>query len=410
MSAKPTEAVEIPSGAKCEEASFLSKETYIPCARPAVAAVLHSKDNRYYFMCGACADHNVRNRGGVLVGGAITIVANNEPAPAEVNAQEFADSLMSNWAQMVSKDRTAPAPHSYVYASSWRACLRRMVYDMKSPDQVQPFSPDTLANFRRGSDRERELLIDLTRVGRLADPPFEVVGQQERFELRDRKGRVAVVGKVDARIKQNGMAAPVETKAWHPNLVARIKTFSDLFENHWTRSGAYQLLSYLYGSNQQVGFMLLDRNGLPLILPVNLYEHLDAVEGFLSRAEAAMDHVQAGTLPDFFNEPGECKRCPYFGAVCQPPMKYDAATILTDPELIQLLERRAEVEAAGKEYMSVDQEVKKRLRGVEQGIAGPFVLTGKWQKMTTYDWPDDLKKQYGRSDPKGKFVLTITKT
>lgn len=310
---------------------------------------------------------------------------------------------------MVEKDRNPPSPRQYVYASSWRACDRRLVYDMTSPDQVQPFSPDTLANFRRGNDRERELLIDLARVGRANDPAFELVGQQERFELKDRKGRIVIVGKTDARLKFGRTSAPVETKSWNVNTVARIQRFDDLFNNPWTRSGAYQLLCYLYGSGEPMGFMLLDRNGLPLILPVVLFDYLDQVEEFLSRAEVAIDHRDAGTLPDFHKDPGECKRCPFFGAVCQPPLKYEGAQILTDPELLEMLEIREQNKKAAKDFEWTDKELKKRLRGVEQGIAGGFSLAGKWGKNTTYELPPEIKEKYVKVDPKGKFTLTITR-
>jgi hypothetical protein len=327
----------------------------------------------------------------------------------EINASEFADSVSAAWAHMVAANRRPPAPHAHVYASSWRSCVRRMVYDMTSPDQVQPWSPDTLANFQRGNDRERELLIDLARVGRAHNPSFEVIGQQERFELRDLKGRTAIVGKVDARIKCGGMSAPIETKSWNPNTVARIRSFNDVFLNPWTRSGGYQLLSYLYGSNEPIGFLLLDRYGLPLMLPVVLFEHLDKVEDFLRKAEIALDHVQAKTVPDFHRDPGECKKCPYFGTVCQPPIKHEGAQVLTDPGLIEMLEQRAELEDAADKFDALDKEIKARLRGVESGIAGSFVLSGKWQRQTVYKWPEDLKREYGRVEPRGKFILTITK-
>ena len=47
---------------------MLSGAAYFPCGQPAVAIVYHDKDRRGYYMCLACADHNVRNRGGRLVG------------------------------------------------------------------------------------------------------------------------------------------------------------------------------------------------------------------------------------------------------------------------------------------------------------------------------------------------------
>jgi hypothetical protein len=53
--------------ATCQEASPFSVNMYIPCMAPAVAVVWHERDAKAYTMCLGCADHNVRNRGGVLL-------------------------------------------------------------------------------------------------------------------------------------------------------------------------------------------------------------------------------------------------------------------------------------------------------------------------------------------------------
>jgi hypothetical protein len=49
---------------KCQEASSLSREEYIQCGKPAVC-IVDNGDSQPYWMCEECADHNVRNRGGV---------------------------------------------------------------------------------------------------------------------------------------------------------------------------------------------------------------------------------------------------------------------------------------------------------------------------------------------------------
>jgi hypothetical protein len=54
-------------GLACQEASILSRETYIPCGVLGAAVVWHGKDRRAYVMCAPCAWHNVRNRGGRLL-------------------------------------------------------------------------------------------------------------------------------------------------------------------------------------------------------------------------------------------------------------------------------------------------------------------------------------------------------
>lgn len=56
-------------GMKCEEASLLSKETYLPCGQPATHVIYHRRDKRAYLMCMPCAWHNAHNRGGQLVAG-----------------------------------------------------------------------------------------------------------------------------------------------------------------------------------------------------------------------------------------------------------------------------------------------------------------------------------------------------
>jgi len=60
-----------PANTRCQEASVLSRDRYIPCGQPAVR-LIWSKDTPpdkriAYAMCGACADHSVRNRGLKLV-------------------------------------------------------------------------------------------------------------------------------------------------------------------------------------------------------------------------------------------------------------------------------------------------------------------------------------------------------
>jgi len=64
----------------------------------------------------------------------------------------------------------------------------------RSSSSSRPISNRTswrsvLVKFRRGSDRERDPLADLSRSGRDADPPFHILNQQERFELKGRDGR-----------------------------------------------------------------------------------------------------------------------------------------------------------------------------------------------------------------------------
>src|SRR3990167_3196994 len=273
-----------------------------------------------------------------------------------------AESLTAAYEKFIEAEerRSLQGQRQYVYASSWSACTRQMALDMLRPDVKPPFQADTLANFRRGRDRERDLVADLTRVGRHSEPSFELVGAQERFELRDKKGRIVIVGKVDTRIKFHGQKGsdPVEIKSFHPNLIQGVKQFSDMFANRWTRRGAFQLLAYLLGSNEERGWLLLDRPGIPRPLEVRLLDHLDKIEDFLKRAEVAMDAREKATLlsqkenpseawinftpdilPPYLADPSECRVCPFFGVACNPGRSFSGASIITQDELLAQIEK-----------------------------------------------------------------------
>lgn len=330
--------------------------------------------------------------------------------PAPLAAAALAKGIETAWGSWLARSARPQTPHPYAYASAYRNCVRRMTYEMARPEKLPPWPAEVLARFRRGDDRERDLLSDLARIGRDSEPSFTLIGQQERFQLKDRKGRIAISGKVDARIEIAGVRPPLEVKAWSPMMVDRIETFADLFDNPWTRSGAHQLLAYLWGAGEPFGFLLLDRSGIPKLLPVELDQHVDRMEDFLSRAEVAIDHVEAKTLPPFLEgDAAECKRCAWYGTECNPPLVGAGAVVLTDPELQKRLARRDELEAAAKEFDKLDKQIKGELRGIEDGIAGPFVISGKWQKKTTTEIPAEIKKRYSTTDPKGSFRIEIVR-
>ena len=327
-----------------------------------------------------------------------------------MKAHELSNAIMEGWKEFLLAEQGTPSNRPYIYASSYHPCVRNLYLGMTAGDQLPPFEAEVLAKFRRGNDRERDLLNDLSRVGRICEPPFSVVAGQQRFEIKHKRtGKPVIVGKVDARLDfgRGKPKAPLEVKAWHPNLTERIHTFPDLLESPWTRSGALQLLMYLLGANEEIGFMLIDRSGLPRLIPVTLEDQLDLAESFLIAAEAAMDHKEAGTTPAFLDDPTECRKCKFYGVACNPPMVHDAATILTDDDVIQDLEQRDKLAEAAKEYNRIDKRVKERLRGIEAGIAGDFLITGKWGKSTKYAIPQEIKDKYKQIDPKGRFTIKI---
>ena len=81
-----------PSTSKvCEEASPASKEHYIPCMQPATALVYHDKEKATYHMCVGCADHNVINRGALLVTDDVCTVGNVPESIIDISAKQLAN-------------------------------------------------------------------------------------------------------------------------------------------------------------------------------------------------------------------------------------------------------------------------------------------------------------------------------
>jgi hypothetical protein len=140
------------------------------------------------------------------------------------------------------------------------------------------------------------------------------------------------------------------------------------------------------------------------------------MEGFLADAETCVDHILAKTLPSFTADHSECKRCPFFGSICQPPSFTNGAKVLVDEQLIQQLERWHEIHGEGEEWKALDAALKKKLHGTDMAIAGGFLIEGQWQRDTKYNIPDDvkarideLKQPYAKKVEKGKYFLGITK-
>jgi hypothetical protein len=352
----------------------------------------------------------------------------------DIDTQAIANSIVGAYQTFIEgEERKSSFKAQNIFAGGWSPCLRFGVLQMTRGDEFPAFPSHTLANFRRGKDRERDLKADITRVGRLSVPMFELTGMEERFAVKDRKGREVITGKVDGRLNfpdvyidvasRRRLVAPIEFKAWNSNMVAGVKTFDDLLDNKWMKKGARQLLIYLLATEQPIGFMALDRAGLPLILPVELSRYLGLAEEFMQYAEKAKDHVEAGTLPEYFKEASECKTCRAFGTVCSPPISYDAAKIIVDEETLMLIETHEANYEAAKTYEKAHKKLAEqfkvmtpksaRSKAPTKIIAGRFVVDGSWSKQTGWDFPTpeveaDLKQKYQASVPDGKFGFEIT--
>ena len=211
--------------------------------------------------------------------------------------------------------RSPATDRKWLYASEWHPCLRHLFLKLTRPDVLPEHPPEVLARFKRGRERETDLVVWLTRAGMRSDPPFSIEGAQERVEIKGRDGKTVIVGRKDFDLVM-AEHYPSEIKAW-PEMWKRVNRVEDLELSPWTRGAEMQLLAYLYATNQPEGFLILDTPSLPKFIRVSLDDGLGNMERFLQDAEEVVeraemerttDDFENAYAPDFINDPAECRR------------------------------------------------------------------------------------------------------
>ena len=300
-------------------------------------------------------------------------------------------------------------PHNYCYASGYHPCVKHLYHDMKDGDSLPEFTPETLAKFERGNDREDALIHMLQDAGKVSEPPFKIAGTQMPLIIQNESGDKLISGKGDLMIQFEGeKPVPAEIKSWQTFTTDKLNRPVDLLDGVWTRKAAYQLAVYVTVSDAPYGYMILDRPGIPRPIKFDreLCEML--VHEFMDLAIDAQSAFDCGNEPLMTDDLSECPKCKWYGLVCNPDIESKCADILTDPELLEMIEARHDLTDQYKLYSAIDKKVKAKLRGIETGIAGNFLIQGKWGKSTRYEIPDEIKAEYKVEDEKGRFTLKIT--
>jgi hypothetical protein len=314
-------------------------------------------------------------------------------------------------------------PQRYVYASAWRSCEERMKLDVAYGHELPPWPLEAIARMTRGSEREVDVRRRLEQAGKLADPPFSVEGAQARFELRSRAGdRVVLVGKIDGalvwKIDGQRIVVPFDIKHLAQHLAERVNTIEDFFTNKWTAHIPYQMMVYLLGSGSPVGCVVLDRPGLPRIIPISLYDHMERAEAFWTSAEwatqqalrtrnnreHATDTAYTPELPEhrYCGDYATCQMCPHYLRFCDPPLGSLKMEMVLDDELLQAeQDYRENVEAAKiKERAETILKSYVKERELDRAVIGKSIITRSIGTTTSYEIPAEIKATYAKKVPR----------
>lgn len=264
----------------------------------------------------------------------------------------------------------SPYPRNQPIASDLGECAREYVLAVTHWKDKPAFEPNLVARLQRGRLIEDAALRELSGLG------IRVRTERTPFELKDKQGRVVLRGKLDGFVEWERHEYPMEIKSVNPMMFPRLHTVEDMQKSPWMQKWPRQLWSYLYGTNGELGFFLLDDClGHWRLVPVDLnYEEMERI---LQRCETAVDHLARQTLPDFHGDAEVCRRCWAFGRVCFPPVDHPGMAFTDNPELEAQLDRRAELDPAYREYQDLDEIVKGAVKGKDGLVIGKWLVTGK---------------------------------
>lgn len=258
------------------------------------------------------------------------------------------------------------------WASDIGECNREMYYSIVDWDKKPLPAPELIARFETGNEQEKKVIINLLSLD------FEVVEGQKHFEIKDRKGRVIISGRIDGKIIWQGKKYPFEVKSMNPNIYHNVNTMEDFNKYHWTRKYPKQMQSYLFSENLEEGlFIVTDCLGHFKIIPISI--NLEEMELIMQRSELVMTAVDIKEPPAFHKDASTCRRCWAFGRVCHPPINVNEMQVITDVEMELKLSRREELKANNSEYEDLDKEIKEYFKGKESAVCGDFMITGKKQ-------------------------------
>lgn len=246
-------------------------------------------------------------------------------------------------------------------------CDRRIYYYITAGELADEINTDLAAIFEEGKDQEPVVRRLLSELG------FEV----KKASFTESWDKYNISGGIDGIISDNGTNYIAEIKTVSEYAWRSVNTPEDFDEGYYKKWYA-QMQIYLLLFNYDRGIFILKRKQAKQLRIIEVSLDYGYAEGLLQKAERVNKAISAGIPPDYLpNNPVECKRCAFFGKVCNPPLDFGDMQVIEDEELERKLERRAELESASKEYEAVDKELKERFRELPAAICGNYHITGK---------------------------------
>jgi CRISPR/Cas system-associated exonuclease Cas4 (RecB family) len=246
-------------------------------------------------------------------------------------------------------------------------CNRRLYYYITAGELANEITPDLVAIFEEGKEQEPGVRRYLSELG------FEI----KKAGFTESWDQYNIRGSVDGTLEHNGQKYIVEIKTVSEFAWDKVKSADDMKEGYFRKwFGQMQVYLLLFGYEK--GVFILKRKQAKQIRVIEVDLDYDYAEKLLKKAEAVNLAIKTATPPDFIKNPVECKKCPFYGTVCQPPMDFgDAIVNIDDEEVAAKLSLRETLKPYASEYDHLDKELKERFREIPDAICGEFHVTSK---------------------------------
>lgn len=239
-------------------------------------------------------------------------------------------------------------------------CARRMYYKMT--ETTVSTDIDLQAIFAEGSEQEPGIKRYLSELGFEIETP-SVISRWSGISCKPD-------GILEGRL--------VEIKTCSDNAFDKLNESKDFLESRWHRKWYAQLQIGMLMFDKEQGLFILKKKTAKQIKIIEVALDLNYAEGLLKKAETVNEAVKKNEPPDYLkNNPVECKRCEFFGKICNPPLDFGDTAVIDDEELERKLAIREELAGAKAEYEKLDKEVKERFREIPAAICGDYAITGK---------------------------------
>lgn len=244
---------------------------------------------------------------------------------------------------------------------------------------------------------EQGQVIEPAVISQLQAEGWEIVETQSPFEIRqpiEQGGpqKTILAGRIDGKIRAGTQLIPFDVKDTSEWTLEGLDSEADLEHSVWTRKWRRQGQAYMLGHNIDRFLLYLSFRGDRK--PVFLHLDYDLAEDILQTCAWAVkltgELLDAGITHETVNDAlaerdvpyhdaySVCRSCPFRDRACFPPQPAEKQSQLR-PDLEAAVAQYLLTSPAKSQHEKLRKLIKVETEGIEQTVAGRFVVTGEWK-------------------------------